>query len=221
MHSLHVDWLRFLPALVLLLTPVRILQGESVHFRAVSRGWNRHWPQILGLGHHAVDFARAALGSWLLIGSLSIPPDVHGLAAQMPFLLQGIIRVLAVFLQTVICKELDSANAPFAFVIGLLIGGHSPLSAIFAIALAIALAAGTRTPAAFFPLLAVSFLGAGFLFGQTALAKKTVFGSFAAMLPWLWSLLFNRTLLISYRASRSGPSRAPVAPPAGAASDSD
>src|SRR4051812_40343707 len=114
MHFLVIDWLKFLPALVLLLTPVGIFHGAKIRLRPISRGWDQHWAQIVTLSLHAIDLARAALGSWLLIGSLTAAPGAHGLAIQAPIILQGVIRVLAVLLQTIVCKEPDSANAPFA-----------------------------------------------------------------------------------------------------------
>ncbi|HVS53448.1 MAG TPA: hypothetical protein VHD62_13915 [Opitutaceae bacterium] len=209
MPHLTIEWLKFLPSLVLLLTPVRIFHGDSVHVRAISRGWDRHWAQVLTLTLHGLDLTRAALGSWLLIDSLSVP-GAHGVAAQVPFLAQGAIRLAAVLLQTVPCKERDCVNAPFAFVIGLLLGGHSPLAAVFAIVLTVTLASGARTPAAFFPLLALSFPAASFLFGKVPLLQKSAFGAGAALLPWLWALLFSRELVVSYRARPSVQSRSPL-----------
>src|SRR5438876_5032239 len=112
MHFPVIDWLRFLPALVLLLTPIGIFHGAKFRLRPVSRGWDhRHWAQVSTVSFHVVDLARAALGSWLLIRSLTAAPGAHGLAVQAPMILQGAVRVLAVLLQTVICKEPDSANA--------------------------------------------------------------------------------------------------------------
>lgn len=210
MTHLTIDWLKFLPSLVLLLTPVRIFHGGNVHVRAISRGWDRHWAQVLTLTLHGLDLTRAALGSWLLIDSLAVP-GAHGMAAQAPLFIQGAIRLLAVILQTVPCKERDAANAPFAFIIGLLLGGYSPLAATFALVLTVTLAAGARTPAAFFPVLALSFPGASFLFGKLPLLEKSAFGAGAALLPWLWALLFNCELVVSYRARSTTHSRPPLA----------
>jgi hypothetical protein len=210
MHFVTIDWLKFLPGLVLLLTPVAVLEGRRVHFRDIDRDWDRHWPQILSLWLHYFDFARAALGTWLLIDSLNPIPNAAGIARYAPLVLQGSIRLVAVFVQTVWCREPDSANAPFAFVTGMLVAGVSPLAATIALALAITMAAGSRTPVAFFPVLSVAFLGVGFWFGGKSLVTKISPGGFAPLIPWLWPLLFHRTLVVPYRAKGGGRSNPPT-----------
>jgi len=197
-HLLVVEWWKFFAALVLLLTPVALLEGPRVHFRDIDRDWDRHWTQILSLWLHYFDFARAAIGTWLLLSALHPVVPAHGLARYAPLLLQGSIRVLAVFLQTVWCREEDSVNAPFAFVTGLILTGVSPLAATIALALAIPLAAGARSPVAFFPLLSIVFTGASFLFGGKGLFVQSIVGAAAPFVPWLWSLLFRRSLVIPY-----------------------
>jgi hypothetical protein len=203
MASLHIDWVRFIPALILLLTPVAVFHGSRVRFREIDRDWSGHRRQIARLWLHYFDFLRAAAGTWLLLAALTSAPDAHGMARQAPLLLQGSIRLLAIVLQTVVCKERDYANAPFAFVTGLLITGASPLVATIALALAIPLTLGSRTPIAFFPLLAVTFAAASPLFGGKTLFIKILPGAMGALVPWLWSLLFHRELVIAYRAHRS------------------
>jgi hypothetical protein len=209
MQFVTIDWLKFLPAVVLLWTPVAVLEGPRVHFREIDRDWDRHWTQIMSLWIHYFDFARAALGTWLLLASLQAIPSASGLAKYAPLLIQGSIRVFAVFLQTVWCRERDSINAPFAFVAGLLITGVSPLVATIALALAIPLAAGARSPVSFFPLLAVAFFGAGFVFGGKGLILKIAAGACAPVIPWLWAMLFNRSLVIPYRSNNSERSNSP------------
>jgi hypothetical protein len=210
MQFVTIEWMKFAPALALLLTPVALLEGPRVHFREIDRDWDQHWPQITSLWLHYFDFARAALGTWLLLDSLHAIPNAHGLAKHAPLLIQGSIRVLAVFLQTVWCRESGSINAPFAFVAGLLITGVSPLVATIALALAIPLAAGSRTPVAFFPILAIAFLGVGFVFGGKGLILKIAAGACAPFVPWLWSMLFHRSLVIPYRSKRAERTNPPI-----------
>ncbi len=69
-----IDWLKFISALVLLLTPAGILHDQKVRYRPISRDWADHWTQILSLGLHAIDLVRAALGMWLLVESLHSAP---------------------------------------------------------------------------------------------------------------------------------------------------
>jgi hypothetical protein len=197
---LLIDWLPFAGALALLLTPIGWFHGRKIHFRPISRDWDRHWAQTLSLGLHAIDLGRAALGTWWLAEAVHGVTGARGLASYAVLLTLGSIRVLAVFLQTVVCKEPDSANAPFAFVAGLMLGGTSPLIGVLALVLAITVAMGARAPAAFFPVVGLARLGLGFWFGGKGLLVTLVFGACAAMLPWLWSLLFSRELVVAYRA---------------------
>lgn len=194
-----VDWVTFLPALVLLLTPVRLFHGKKTGFREVSREWDKHWLLILKHEMHWIDLGRAALGTWLLIESLHAAPGAHGSAKYAPVLTQGAIRILAVLLQTVICREANHANAPFAFVTGLLLGAVSPLVGGFALAVAIPLAMGTRSTTAYFPLLGLAQLGFGFWFKGKGVVLPLSFGLVAAFVPVLWEIMFHRALVIPYR----------------------
>src|SRR3954469_1522107 len=94
MASLQIDWVRFIPAVILLLTPVAVFHGSRVRFREIDRDWEGHWPQIGRLWLHYFDFLRAAGGTWLLLGALTSADSAHGLARQAPLLLQGSIRIL-------------------------------------------------------------------------------------------------------------------------------
>jgi hypothetical protein len=201
-HFVSIEWGKFLPAVILLLTPVALFEGPQIRFREIDRDWDRHWGQIASHWLHYFDFVRAALGTWLLLASLHPVENAHGFAKYAPLLTQGSIRLLAVVVQAVWCRAPDSINAPFAFVTGLLITGLSPLVATIALALAIPLSAGSRTPAAFFPLLAIGFFAVGFLFGGKALILKISMGALAPVVPWLWALLFQRSMVIPYRSRR-------------------
>jgi len=197
-----IDWIKFIPALVLLLVPAGLFYGEKDRYRDISRDWGDYWPRIFAHGMHTIDLLRAALGTWLLLDSLEGVSNPHGLQKYAVLLAQGSIRIFAVWLQTVVCRHPDSANAPFAFVIGLLLTGMSPLGSIFALALALPIAMGSRTPAAFFPVFGLVHLGIGVWFGGKGAIFSLSFGSFAAMLPLLWALMFRRELVITYRAKR-------------------
>lgn len=197
-----IDWLKFLLALVLLLTPGDLFNGGKVRFRDVTRDWDGYWLRTLAHGLHTIDFARAALGTWLLFGSMQGEANPHGFQKYEVLFLQGGIRIFAVFVQTVVCREEDSVNAPFAFVTGLLLGGLSPIVALFAIALALPVAWGTQTPSAFFPVLALAHLGIGFWFKGKGAILGLTFGAAAAMVPFLWALMFRRELVVTYRAKR-------------------
>ena len=105
MRYLIIDWWKFIPALILLLTPIRLFHGSRVHFREIDRDWDRHWPQILSLWQHYFDFIRAALGTWLLLAALQDVPQARGLAHYAVLLTQGSIRIFAVILQTVRIKH--------------------------------------------------------------------------------------------------------------------
>jgi hypothetical protein len=200
---LIIDWPKFIAALVLLLTPGSLFYGKKIRYRDISRDWDEHWPRVLAHGLHAIDLARAALGTWLLLVSLHGIPNPHGPAKYAVLLTQGSIRILAVIVQTVVCRQADSANAPFAFVTGLLLTDSSPFVALFSLAFAIPIAMGARTPAAFFAILALAHVGIGFWFEGKGAVLGLCFGAGAALVPLLWALLFRRELVITYRAKRA------------------
>jgi hypothetical protein len=108
-----------------------------------------------------------------------------------------------VWLQTIVCKQPEAVNAPFAFVVGLLLTGASPLVATIAFALTLPLVLGARAPMAFFPIFALTFVLTGAIFGGKALMLKISPGAFAVIVPWMWALLFRRQLVISYRLKRA------------------
>ena len=197
-----IDWIRFSSALVLLLTPIALFHGKKVRYRPIARDWDTHWSQILKLGLHTIDAGRAALGGWLLVDALASDPAAHGLMRYSVFLTRGAVLCLAVLLQTFVCKERDSAHAPFTFVSGLVFGVYSPTIAAFPVLLAIIVAGGSRTPLAFFPTLSLTLFALGILFGGKKMIIPLVLGMCAVMLPWLCSLLFSRDLVVSYRAKR-------------------
>ena len=203
MSFLLIDWPKFIPALVLLLTPGSLFYGsKKIRYRDISRDMDEHWPRVLAHGMHTIDLVRAALGTWLLLESLRTVPHAQGFAKYAVLFTQGSIRILAVLVQTVVCRHPDSAHAPFAFVIGLLLAGISPLVAAFALGLAIPIAMGARSPASFFPVVGLAHLGIGFWFYGKGAVLSLGFGALAAMVPMLWSLLFRRELVIAYRAKR-------------------
>ena len=55
---------------------------------------------------------------------------------------------------------------------------------------------------AFFPLVGLAHLGIGFWFNGKGAVLGLGFGAVAAMVPFLWSLLFHRDLVVAYRAKR-------------------
>ena len=210
-HRMIIDWLKFAPALFLLLLPIGVFHRKKVRFRPISRDWTDHWSQILNLSLHWIDLGRAAFGGWLLVESLALSPGAAGFMRYSVLGTLGAVMSLAVTLQTFVCKQPDSANAPFMFVTGLLIGVFPPTIVGFPIALALTAAAGSRVPAAYFPLLALTLVGSGFLFDGGKTLIKLALGFSAVILPWLFSLMFSRELVLTYRAKRrDNPGEAPL-----------
>jgi hypothetical protein len=197
-----IDWLYLSAALFLLLTPTAALQGGKTRFRAISTDWERHWGQIFSHGFHAVDFGRAILGAWLLAAAFEIDPGTRGLWPYAMPATQAAVVFLGVGAQTIFCRHADSFNAPFTFVAGAVLGLFPPLIGGFALVIAVVLAAGSRTPAAFFPVLALSLPAIGFLFAGKKLLPSLGAGSAAVLLPWLLALMFSRELVIAFRARR-------------------
>ena len=197
-----VDWIKFVPALLLLLTPIVWFHQRKVRYRPVGREWSEHWRQILGLGLHTIDFVRAILGGWLLAEALSPLAGATGTWRHAPTLTQGILQLTAVVLQSVLCRERGATHAPFTFVAGLLLGSFPLAISGLAVLLAITVAAGARMPGTFFPVLSIALLAIGLLLGGRPMLPSLVLGAIAAGSPWMWTLLFVRRLVYSYRAKR-------------------
>lgn len=195
-----IDWLTFAPALCLLLVPIGLFHDKKIRFRAISRDWDGHRSSIFTLGLHWIDLSRAALGGWLLIEALRLAPGDAGFMRYSVLGTEGAVMVIAVCLQPFVCKEEDCAHAPFAFVTGLVLGVYPPIVAGFSIVLATALAAGSRVPVAYFPALGLLLAGIGFWFeGNKALILFGL-GTCALVVPWLFTIMFPRDLVFSYRA---------------------
>lgn len=203
-----IDWFKFSAALLLLLVPIGLFHGSKVRYRAVSREWDEHWLRIFSLGLHVIDLGRAVLGAWLLSQALTRAPGAAGLMRHGVLLTHAAVFAVAMVLQVFVCKEPDSAHAPFTFAIGLVAGYLPPTVAGFAIVFAIVIATGARLPVALFPLLAVSVAAAGFLFHGKKLLLPVSVVALAVVLPVLLSLLFSRRLVVSYRARRGSDTRA-------------
>jgi len=195
-----IEWPKLVAALVLLLVPVALFHGKQVVYRDVSRDWDGYWRRTFGLGLHVVDFVRAMLGAWLLAEAVTSAPAAEGAMKYSFFATQSAVFALALMLQTLVCKEEDAAHAPFAFVSGLVLGFLPPLVAGFALLLAVVITFGTKLASGYFPILAASVSGIGFLFT----GKKNLYAllavTFAAGLPWLLTLLFPRHFVSSLRA---------------------
>lgn len=206
---MSIAWLPFLAALLLLLPPVGVFHGDRVHFRAISRSWNRHWSQIVSLRFHLLDLLRAALGGWMLaLATKLAEPAPRAAAAALAT--SAVVLGLAVALQALVCKAPRATHAPFAFVSGLVLGCCPPTVAAFALTLAVVLSAGTRLPALFFPLLALFTLASGILFLGKGAAPRLAVIAGAVVLPSLLALMFSRHFVVSYLAR-------PASRPAGSA----
>lgn len=209
-----IDWIKFAPALCLLLLPTGAFHGKKIRFRPLTRDWVGHWSQILTLSLHWIDLARAALGGWLLVDSLTLAPGAAGIRHYSVPLALGAVMLVAVALQTFVCKAKDSAHAPFMFVTGLLLGVYPVVLVVFPLVLALTLTLGFRFPAGYFPLLALLFAGSGFLFKGKTIMLELALGCVAAVFPWLLSTMFRRELVVTYRAKRpQSNGDAPLAPP--------
>ena len=201
-----VAWSKFIPALILLLTPIALFHGRRVRYRAIMREWDGYWGRTIGLGLHTIDLVRAALGAWLLLASLQSAPAAHGMARYGVLITHALVLALSTSLQSLYCKETEAANAPFTFTAGIVIGflpsvmdGYTPLLiAAFSLVLTIVVSAGSRTGAAYFPVLAITVAGLTYLFaGRQLLLPLTGLCS-AVALPWLLTLLFPRHFVVPY-----------------------
>jgi hypothetical protein len=198
-----IDWLKFLPALVLLLPPVALFHTKRVRYRALSHGWSGYWSRTFSLGLHSIDFGRAMLGAWWLADGISAGPDAYGLMRHGALFIQVPLLALAVTLQTLVSREPGSAHAPLTFVAGLVAGFLPPWIAAFSLLLGIVIAAGLRSPAGFFPLLGACVIAVGLLFSRTKLLPSLAGLACVVALPWMLTLLFPRYLALTYVARRA------------------
>jgi hypothetical protein len=203
-HCMSIDWFKLIAAILVLLPPIALFHGRKVRYRSVPSGFESYWSRTFALGLHTVDLCRALLGAWLLVEALSFDPEVPGSARMMVASIQAVVLLVAMLLQTFVCKEIDAANPPFAFAIGLVLGFLPPLVAGFALFVAIMAGFGLRSVGAFFPLLAMSVAGAGVLFSQFKVSLPSLAAlAGATMSPWLFTLLFPRHFVIAYAAKKT------------------
>lgn len=204
-----IDWSVFAPALLLLLIPMGLFHGKRVRYRPISRNWPEQLPQIVLLPHHFVDLLRAGLGAWLLSHSLepALAPAT-ALEKYLPAIVQGAVICAGVLLQTLFCKEPDSLNAPYAYVVGIVAGFLPPVVAGFALLFASVVTIGLRSAAAFFLMLSISTVAAGFLFTGQKFIFSILALCVAVLVPWLLALLFAQELVLTHRQRRNSENEA-------------
>jgi hypothetical protein len=200
---LPIDWSQFLPALLLLLTPIALFHGRRVRHRALPQDWSSYWGRTLSLGLHTIDLARAFLGAWYLTAAVSAPSGGGGgFAPYLPLLVGSGVLAVAVVLQTFVCREPYSAHAPFAFVSGLVLGFLPFHVAGFAVLLATVFAFGTRAATSYFPALGVCAVASGLLFEPKKLLLRVLMTAIVVTLPWLLVLLFPRQWVVTHALKR-------------------
>ena len=197
--DMSIDWLKLVAALLLLLCPAGVFHGRQVHFRALSRDWHGYWRRSILLWTAGFDLVRAGIGVWLLKDAVLRLPEAQGLMRHAPMLAQAGVLVLASAVQTLVCRERDAMLAPFAFVVGVVFGYLPPLIVVFGLALAVVVAMGTRSGAAFFPALAVGTVATGYLFTQKSLLLPLVIAATTVILPWMLTLLLSRHFVVPYQ----------------------
>ncbi|MBI5692433.1 MAG: hypothetical protein HZC55_20310 [Verrucomicrobia bacterium] len=198
---MSLDWARIAPALLLLLPPVGLFHGRKVHLRALSRDWEGYWRRTFALPLHYLDLVRGAAGAWLLAAALTPAASAAAQVRHEALALKIALLALAALLQAAVCKERDSAHAPIAFLIGVVIGTAPPLASAFGLVIAVALPLGANSPAAFFPMLAITVPAAGSLFTGRSHLYELITVAVVAIVPWIFTLLFSRDFVSSYRAS--------------------
>ncbi len=197
-----VDWSLFLPAVVLLWTPVALLQGKKGRHRVLELGWHGYWPRTLFFGLHWFDLIRAAVGAGLLSAATAVDLISAGIDAHPPLLLRAGVLLVGALLQCRSRRDPKTIHAPFAYLAGLALGGLYPTVAVFSLALTLVLAIGPGLPSAFFPLLALIGAGLGFLLKSLPGLFDAVTLAPAVVAPWILTLLLGKPFSSTYR-SRS------------------
>ena len=197
-----INWLKFLPALLLLLTPIGLFHGKKTRLRSLTSSWSGYWRQTFTLGLHWIDLGRAVLGTLLLREAIDLAPNASSLFQKVVPLAYLPVLGAAVVLQTFVCRDGDRAHAPFAFTAGLVLALYSPVVAPLALSLALVTALGTRTSLAFFFVLAATVFGLGFLLIGKQMQLHLAAISAIVITPWLLTIMFPRDLVVAYRAKR-------------------
>src|SRR5262245_55202602 len=131
-----IDWSYFGPALALLLLPIGLFHGKNSRHRGLTRDWSGQWGLFFTLPHHTIDLLPAGAGAWLLTRGLAVAPGATGIMKHAPLLTHAAVLSLGALLQTIPCREPDSAYAPFTYLTGLVFGFAPTLVASLAFILA-------------------------------------------------------------------------------------
>ena len=194
-----VNWLLLLPAVVLLWTPIALLQGKRARHRVVDIGWHGYWPRTFLFGLHWFDLVRAVLGAGLLTAATTVDLVKAGIDAHPPLLLRTGVLLLGALLQCRGHLESKTIHAPFAYIAGLTLGTLYPTVAVFSLALTLVLAVGPGLPGAFFPLLTLIGAGLGYLLeSMTGLFDAATLAP-AVVAPWLLTFLLGKPFSSTYR----------------------
>ncbi|MFM9029075.1 MAG: hypothetical protein ACKOTF_00020 [Opitutaceae bacterium] len=207
---MSIDWLKLLGALALLLTPSAIFHGRCVHHRDLTRDWDGYWGRTLKLWTHSFDLVRAIIGAWLLMEAIVRAPGAQGIMKYAPLAARGLVVCAATIVQTMVCKERDAMNAPFAFAIGLAVSLLPFQTVIPCLVVAFLFAFGTQLRAAFFPVLAIASAGFGALFLGKSLPFDLAGIGAALILPGLLPGLFSSHLVCPYLARKPSGTATPL-----------
>lgn len=194
-----VNWLLLLPAVVLLWTPIALLQGKWARHRVVDLGWHGYWPRTLFFGLHWFDLVRATVGAGLLTAGTAVELTPTGIASLPPLLLRAGVLLGGALLQCHGQREQKSIHAPFAYIAGLTLGSLFPTVAVFSLALTLVLAIGPGLPGAFFSLLPLIGAGLGYLLESMTGLFAAVALAPAVVAPWLLTFLLRKPFSSTYR----------------------
>ena len=194
-----VNWLLFLPAVVLLWTPIALLQGKKARHRVVDIGWHGYWPRTFFFGLHWFDLVRATVGAALLCRATAVDLIQAGIDAHPSLLLRAGVLLVGALLQCRGHLEPKTIHAPFAYSAGLVLGGLYPTVAVFSLALTLVLAIGPGLPGACFPLVTLIGAGLGYLLeSMTGLFDAATLAP-ALVAPWLLTFLVGTPFSSTYR----------------------
>lgn len=202
--KLSVDWVRFATAAAVLIFPLPLLFGRGVQYRELARAWHRHIGQVFALPWHWIDLVRTMAGTWLLMSSIGLYFDSRVSLAKEPVVLFGGVMLLAVILQTVVCKDPeDGFHTCCVFVFGFTAIFFPPVVAGLMLVSGLTIGIALRSVPAFFFGLAVCIPVIGYFFYPQW--RLIPIGMAVALLPGLLPMLFQRDLVLAHRAVKSDP----------------
>lgn len=199
---MNLNWLMFLPALLLVFFPLDAVLPKRLKFREFDHldfgedSWCRSvdawWLPTLWL-----DPLRAFAGAWLLRNAWELDEFLGGAARHVPLVVSALILAIALGVQLHTRRDRDMVFAPIGYVIGLWFGLLLAPVAALAMVVGVGCVVAFRSWSAFFVFGAIGAGVIGFLIMRMNPWMLMAVG--LSILPWFVSAITRRALIFPLR----------------------